>query len=386
MRGADFDAIVAGAGVGGSAAAYYLSQAGLRVLVVEKARLPRYKVCGGAVPRAVLKRLPFDFSGLIRAAPAAARFMQPRQRAVDVSLPDRPVAMVMRSEFDAFLLDCAGAEVLDRSAVVGLTERPDRVEVKVDGRSLTARYVVGADGATSQVARALGLRQGRRLYGALEAEVRIAEREDLGEEFGDRAVFSMAAIPWSYTWVFPKGEYLSVGIACFRRSRVDLRSALQHEMDHLGIPLRGTQIRGHPLPCYAAPRWPSSSHPLQERLSTHRCLLVGDAAGLVDPFFGEGIRHAIASGRLAAKAIVGGDLSGYEAVIWHEMGHQLSTAARVANLYYRLPWLCFELGVRNPAVVREFVDLLSERRGYQGICRRLVAATARWPSRRGTRR
>jgi geranylgeranyl reductase family protein len=379
MTRTDFDVIVAGAGAGGAAAAYYLNRAGLRALVVEKARLPRYKACGGAIPRPVLARFPLDFSDVIRAAPSVARFMQHGQLPADVDLSGRPVAMVVRSEFDAFLLDRSGAEVLQDSPVVGVTETPELVEVHLADRSLTSRYLVGADGAASQVARALGLRRHKRLNGALEMEVPLAGREDLQEAFGDRAVFSLAGIPWSYAWVFPKGDHLSVGIARFRPGRVDLRSALLREMDRLRIPVHGLQFHGHPLPCYQVPPWRSWSRRPQERLSTRRCVLVGDAAGLVDPFFGEGIRHAIASARLAAEAIARDDLAGYEAAIWQELGHNLSLASMTANLYYRLPWLCYELGVRNPAVIQQFVDLLSERCSYEGIGARLVAATVRWP-------
>jgi flavin-dependent dehydrogenase len=98
----------------------------------------------------------------------------------------------------------------------------------------------------------------------------------------------------------------------------------------------------------------------------------------VDPLVGEGIRYAIASARLAAEAITSGDLAGYEAAVWREIGHSLATAGLTAKLFYRWPKPCFELGLRNPATVREFADLLTERSSYQGIGRRLVAATARW--------
>jgi flavin-dependent dehydrogenase len=105
---------------------------------------------------------------------------------------------------------------------------------------------------------------------------------------------------------------------------------------------------------------------------------VGDAAGLVDPLIGEGIRYAIASARLAADAIIGADLSGYESAIWREIGHSLATAGLTANLYYRWPKLCVTLGLRNPATLHQFVDVMMERSSYEGIGRRVIAATVRW--------
>ena len=75
---------------------------------------------------------------------------------------------------------------------------------------------------------------------------------------------------------------------------------------------------------------------------------------------------------------MGGDLSGYESAIWREIGHSLATAGLTANLYYRWPKLCVNLGLRNPATLRQFVDVMTEHSSYEGVGRRLIAATARW--------
>ena len=363
MASPDYDVIVAGAG--GAAAAYFLTRAGLRVLVVEKAHLPRYKACGGAIPRATLERFPFAFDSVIRAAPTAVRFAFPELPPVDLPLPDRPVVMVMRSEFDAFLLAHSGAEVLEAQAIATVTETSSAVKAVLGDQALSARYLVVATGAASSLAQRLGLRQHRRLGAALEVEVPLRSGSALYDEYGSRALFSLGAIPWGYAWVFPKETVLSVGIARMRPGRADLRPALEREVAGLGIGLAGLQLHGHPVPCYQAPCWPAWYLQGQERLSTRRCLLVGDAAGLVDPFIGEGIRYAVISARLAAEAILAGDLPAYEATLWREIGHSLATAGMVANLFYRQPVLCYRLGLHNPAVVREFVDVLAGRHSYQ---------------------
>lgn len=399
MSQPDFDVIVAGAGASGAANAYYLTQAGLKVLVVDKARLPRYKACGGAIPRVALDRFPFDFDDVIQGVPSDVRLTFSGFPAVDAPLPDQPVVMVMRSKFDAFLLSHSSAEVLDGMTVTGVSESDDRVHVEVESlcpasptrrggrrwdcskrgkRRFAARYLVGADGATSTVARSLGLRPGRRLGGTLEAQVPLNGNCTLQEEYGSRAVFSLAVVPWGYAWVFPKGDCLSVGIGRFRPGRVDLHTSLQCEVARLGIDLKGVELHGHPLPGYQAPPWPFWRGQPQERLSTRRCLLVGDAAGLVDPLLGEGIRYAIHSARLAAEFIADDDLSGYEAAIWQEIGHSLATAELTANTYYRFPRQCYQLGLQNPAVLRQLTDLLAGRFSYEGIGRRLLAITARW--------
>jgi geranylgeranyl reductase family protein len=379
MRRPDFDVIVVGAGAGGAAAAYYLTRAGLSVLVVEKARLPRYKACGGAIPWHTLGQFPFDFTNVIETTPLDVCFTFPDLAAVEVALPDRPVVMVRRSKFDAFLLAQSGAEVLDGTAVKAIVERDKLVQAEVGERKLTARYLVGADGATSGVARSLGLRPRRRLGGTLEAQVPLNGSGALRERYGQRAIFAMGAIAWGYAWVFPRGDTLSVGIGRLRPGKVDLHSALRRGMERLGIGLDGVKLHGHPLPCYRAPPWPFWRRRPQERLTTRRCVLVGDAAGLVDPLLGEGIRYALKSAQLAAGAIARDDLSGYEVDIWREIGHSLATAGLAAQIYYRLPWLGYQLGLRNPATIDHLVDVLAERTSYQGIGRRLIAATVLWP-------
>ena len=389
MEQTDFDVIIAGAGAGGAAAAYYLTQAGLSVLVADKAPLPRYKACGGAIPRITLDRLPFDFDNLVEAVPDSVRFTFPDQPAVEVPLPDRPVTMVMRSRFDAFLLAQAGAEVWARTPVTAVSESRTAVQVEVGGRRLTARYLVGADGAASQVARKLGLRRNRQLGGSLEAEIPLNGHPELRSKYGTRAVFAFGVIPWGYAWSFPKRDHLSVGIGRVRPGKVDLASALTREMVRMGIPRNGAEFHGHPLPCYQAPPWPfwreagplrprnAGRHP-QEPLSTRRSLLIGDAAGLVDPLMGEGIRYAMASARLAAEAIIQDDLATYEYKVWNEIGHSLATAGLTAHTYYRIPRFGFQVGLSNPATIRQLIDVLTERSSYRGIGRRILATTARW--------
>ncbi|MBN1660692.1 MAG: geranylgeranyl reductase family protein [Anaerolineae bacterium] len=375
----DFDAIVVGAGAGGAAAAYHLVQAGLDTLVIERARLPRYKACGGAIPRPALESFPFDFEPVVEAEPAAARFTFPGLPSANIPLPERPVVMVMRSKFDAFLLARSGAQVIDGTPVQRVVEEPEQVRVEVGERVLTARYLVAADGAASRIARQLGLRQGRRMGSTLEVEVPLPARGRLREEYGRCALFAFGTVPWGYAWSFPKGDHLSIGIARLRPGRANLRQALARYVERLGVRLDGAQVHGHALPCFRVRPWPFWRGRPLEQLTTRRCVLVGDAAGLVDPLIGEGIRYALASGHIAACAIGDDDLSGYEKALWAGVGHNLATAALTAGTFYQAPILCYLLGICNPVAARAMIDVVSGHSRYVGLARRLILSTLLWP-------
>ena len=357
----DYDVIVIGAGIGGAAAAYYLGEAGCRVLVLERERLPRYKPCGGAVPGSVFHYFPFPLDEAIEARVARVRYSYRGQEEITVPLPNEAVAMVMRDKFDALVLKQAKCEVREATSVTEIVEGEDSVVVSTKGgREFRGRYLVGADGANSITARELGLRRGKFLGAAIEAEVPLAPTA-IGD-WAQTALFEFGALRGGYLWIFPKREHLSVGVGAFRKRKAKLRGILRQEITKFGISLDGVTLRGHPLPIYFR----------SEKLNTARSLLVGDAAGLMDPLSGEGIRYAARSARLAVEAIVRGELDKYTTWVQREIGANLSRARWVAALFYGLPRLCFRLGVRDPKATRLLAEMLNDRATYFDLSRHIL--------------
>lgn len=400
-----YDVVVCGAGPAGNAAAFELARAGAKVALLEKYVLPRHKTCGGGMPMLVGDILRLN--ELRDLAPEAfveanTRFMRHTYEFADPVLmpmnpperqehtsrtgaPDREVSrpialwMVQRSVFDhalALRAAKAGAELRDGLAVKSAEIRTDgRVRVTAEGThcawEATADRLIGADGANGIVAKAFDMRRGRVLAIAIEAEVPHRWGDGRPELRRDIIHLEYGAVPRGYAWVFPKADHINVGAGVFRprregrgdpNVRSDLQTAIVAYLEALGVPRKPEALvfHAHPLPLW------NGMDTLQTPDS--RVLLAGDAAGLINPFFGDGILHALKSGRIAARCLLENNAEGYSEALASEFRAYFDTALKLSRIFYQWPGLCFRHGVRRPNATQVAARLLCGEALYTDIC------------------
>jgi geranylgeranyl reductase family protein len=328
----DCDVAVVGAGPAGTSCARLLAAAGVRTLLLERARRPRYKSCAGGIPLRTARLLPFAIDSVVEDTIERIDVTH-RGRRGFIRTSREPIAhMVMRDRFDELLAEqaeAAGARILDRTAVRGVERDGGRFLLRTNREPLRASLVVGADGASGVVGRATGLGTELSSAVALEAEVR-ASGPDLAR-WRSTVNVDVGYLPAGYGWVFPKASLLSVGVVQPRALAARLRSELYQYLDRLG--LRGATLErlvGHQV-LFRRDREP---------IAGHGVLLAGDAAGLVDEFTEEGIYYAIRSGEIAARflarALAGRHtwLGAYQHAVDRELMPELRAARTIARLYY----------------------------------------------------
>ena len=331
-----YDVIVVGAGPAGSTAARELARLGRSVLVLERVRHPRPKVCGGCLSSRIDNLLGSRFHEVVERSVREVVFAYRSERFFYHKSHSAFAYLVRRERFDRFLARQAvraGAQMREDEPAIDLEERADGVLVTTPQGRYEAPYLIGADGVSSLVARRLGLTGGRLIGLAREAEVELP----LPRGHEDKGVLTIGVgdVPYGYGWVFPKGGSASVGVAGERRHVGDIKEAFNRFIAHQGRLAEEGEIS--PAGYFLA-----SVSGRKTRIASARTLLVGDAAGFADPLLGEGIYYSVLSGQAAAHVLerafrVGADLTLYRHLIEKTIFEEFDAARLIAGTFYRFP-------------------------------------------------
>lgn len=354
-----------------------MAKAGLKVVLLEKFSLPRRKTCGGGLPPKAIPFIPYDISPVVHKSITGA-WLGYRDDGLFLRKMDNAGYMIERGEFDHFMTKKAemiGVEVRDNCQVQNVEQLNGYVRITTQsGWSATGRVLVAADGVQSRTRSCILPMSKPRLGWALESLLWFDD--DRISAWGDNCLFDFGGIPNGYAWIFPKKDHLNIGVYRCSESNdnKDLRAWLERFVERNPVlhDAKTIDTRGYPIPLEEVA--PSLSH--------GNVLFVGDAGGLGESFYGEGITFALWSAQLASQSIIGHlkngkPLADYDDLL-RPLRRELRSSRRIASLFHSAPRLGYHQLVRNHYVNHLFANLITGKISYTECLWKTIAFSPAW--------
>ena len=223
------------------------------------------------------------------------------------------------------------------------------------------KYLIGADGANSKVAKLLGMDNTPTVAAAsLQVPGSVSDRRKM------TAFFDFGSLKNGFMWCFPKADGYSFSAAYVRNPKGkpdELKKQLTKYAELFDLDPSQGEYQEHPLNLWDKER----------TLHSDRALLVGEAAGMVDPLIGEGIRPAMFTGVRAAGAVIGAlkgetnALADYTESVNAEWGANLAKADFLAGLFFKAPKIAYKVGVKRPAAGQLMGKILCGELSYSQV-------------------
>lgn len=289
-----FEVVVIGAGPAGISCAKTLQKNGISNCIIEKKQFPRNKTCGGLVSNKTTSLLKENFPGVSKRLDEVAL-----ERTSNVALKNRDESsadfavkydfyIVQRKTFDNCLLE----EYKSLDGIIFENETNYSIDyfkkniVLSDGRTIEYKYLVFADGANSTAHKLFNIK--RKCMG-IGVEAYIPKQDDFS-----KIVIDFGATNGGYAWIFPAGDNICVGLGARYKQSDDYVGRLKEYLTTFGVSNEDVKVKGAFLPY---------GKTFSQKKTPKNVLLIGDAAGFVDPIYGEGLYFAILSGKIAAESI-----------------------------------------------------------------------------------
>ncbi|NPA51545.1 MAG: NAD(P)/FAD-dependent oxidoreductase [Aquificae bacterium] len=296
-----FDVVIIGGGPAGSTAGIVLADFGFDVLILDKSRFPRDKLCGGALTyktELLLKQLKIeDYHNIIDYKTDQYSILWKKERLFE-GYSKYKFSFVKRREYDYFLLKKAkqrGVKVLENEKVVDIDFDKNQIKT-LSGRTFRYKYLIGADGVYSVVRKLMEKRSiikkqnwKENLANAIEIYI---DKKFLKDKITKPQII-FGYVKWGYSWIFPNKDRVVVGIGGLISKNKNLVDNFYSFLYDFAPDYKSDRLMGHPIPF---------GNFIEEPVFKN-VLLVGDAGGITNPASGEGIYSAQKSAQLASLAI-----------------------------------------------------------------------------------
>lgn len=308
-----YDVVVVGAGPSGACAAKFLADAGATVALVDGAKFPRPKTCGGWLSSKAVRAFPFldAVRRTVKAAPFRRLVFHSPDLKQSAEFASRAMAgfIVRREKFDAELLRRAvkaGAKaVLGKRVVAVASGEHVMAAVLASGTRIAGRILLGADGVHSMVAKAVGLRaqwELQQLVVCCAKTIPLTARQQRGcPEGAIHVALGFGQAP-GYAWAFPGKGHVSVGVGV--RGGEDHQLRALYDAWARGLQEKGILPRGEGAANPKSAAVPAGAALDFESHVGKRTILIGDAGGFASASTGEGIYPGIQSAAIAAKCVL----------------------------------------------------------------------------------
>lgn len=368
-----YDVIVIGAGPSGAIASKTCAGNGLKTLLFEKEGIPRLKLCGGAVSTSALSDLDFGIEkDLIERECYGAR-VHFKNHQIEVKRKSRLAILVSRDKFDAYLVSKAvdaGVALHEAEKATSIKPEQSRIVVETNKEKYNAKVVIGADGVNSIVSKYVrDSYKPDELGFCIAAEI-PASNEEVNEYIENAIDIHYGITNFGYGWVFPKEKHFSVGLCGILPSMKNSRDIFIAFIKKLGFS-SDVVTHAHLIPAGGYER----------EVCSDRIMLVGDAAGFVDPYYGEGIKYAFISAKLAAEKAVESyendefsksALETYKRACYSLFGENLKYSLRLTKLMYKYPNIFFRLLSSNKIVLGKWLEIPAGEMEYKEYIRWLI--------------
>ncbi|MCR4369347.1 MAG: NAD(P)/FAD-dependent oxidoreductase [archaeon] len=362
MAKKEYDVIIVGGGPGGSSTAMFLKKNGVNsILLVDKAKFPRDKICGDAFSGksvGIAKELGIvkDFDKVPHEGVYGVIFSSPKGTTIEIPFPgserktqSKPGFVVKRVNGDNVIFQNAKKQVetLEEFTVTDLILENDYVKgIKGKTKSgealeIRAKIVVGADGTSSVIAQKVG-------EGALPPQHQvIATRgyyKGVSGMSGNIELHFVDQIMPGYFWIFPLDNGLAnVGLGLLTSEKQKRKLDLKKTQEEIiaNHPIFRERFKNAKIDEQGIKVWTLPLGSYHRKNHGNGWVLVGDAASLIDPFSGEGVGNAMTSGKFAAKHIARAlkennysaqNLDAYDKELWGAIGHELKTSHNLQKL------------------------------------------------------